>query len=414
MNEVLLDRKRLEACIHCGLCLEACPTYLETGEEMSSPRGRLYLMKALEEGRITKNDPALAEHERSCLVCRSCETACPSGVEFSFLMEQTREILTQQHPNTFRKFIFTRLLGNRALTYIIQFALALSSRLRITSLLKKIFREARFKRLHTSLQLLPDTMSFPMARPAIHEAIGEKRSSIALLLGCIGNVFTPEVNDATILVLRRLGYEVHTMPELHCCGALAVHAGYGEHTKRLATNNIEMFRNSKIEYIITNIAGCGAMLKDYGSFLDTEKAISFSRSVFDISEFLAPYHSEDLQRILRGYDTPTRIGYQSPCHLLHGQRIASAPMDLLRLIPNADVFPFDENDICCGSAGSYNIEHPEMGELLRERKTAIIRESQPDIVATANAGCIMQFRAGLQGTIPVRHVIEIIAERLSR
>jgi glycolate oxidase iron-sulfur subunit len=154
------------------------------------------------------------------------------------------------------------------------------------------------------------------------------------------------------------------------------------------------------------------MLKDYASLLGTDGAQSFSHNVFDISEFLAAYHLEDIQKMIRGFETPTRIGYQSPCHLLHGQRIASAPMDLLRLIPNAEIFPFDENDICCGSAGSYNIENPKMGEALRERKTAIIREAQPEIVATANAGCIMQLRSGLENTIPVRHVIEIIADRL--
>ncbi len=411
MNETLLDTKRLEACIHCGLCLEACPTYLETGEEMSSPRGRLYMMKALEEGRIDKDDPALKEHELSCLVCRSCETACPSGVEFSYLMEQTREILTHEHPNQFRKFIYTRLLSNRSLTRAMQVGLAIATKLRVTSFLAKFFyNNTRFRRFGASIQLLPNDVPFPHARQNIYEAIGKKRGSIALLLGCIGDVFTQNVNDATIHILQRLGYDVHTIPEITCCGALAAHAGYGEHTKKLAKYNIEMFRHAKIEHLITNIAGCGAMLKDYSSLLGTDKAKTFSINVFDICEFLAAYHKEDLRKILIGYELSTRIGYQSPCHLVHGQKVITAPLDLLRLIPNTEVFPFNENEICCGSAGSYNIEHPEMASQLRQRKTDIIHEAQPDIVATANAGCMMQLASGLKGKIPVRHVIEILAE----
>jgi glycolate oxidase iron-sulfur subunit len=413
MTGIAIDSKKLQACIHCGLCLEACPTYLETGEEMSSPRGRIYLMKALEEGTITAGDPSFHEHELSCVECRSCETACPSGVEFGFLMEQTRDIIRKEKPSFLRKFIYTKALGNKPLTSIAQAFLFFIVRTRIAALLEKIVDGTRLKRLTSSLSLLPKDIRFPHGRQSVYEHEGEYKGSAAILIGCIGDVFTARTNDATIRVLQRLGYDVHILSDVKCCGSLAIHNGYYDNAKELARKNIGTVLSSNVDFFISNIAGCGAMLKDYTHILNSNEAGKFREKVFDISEFLYRFHRDDISRFLTGSKyAGKRIGYQSPCHLVHGQKIISDPLDLLSFIRGAEAFAFEENNICCGSAGSYNIEHPEMGEALLERKMKIISKAGPDIIATANSGCMMQLRKGAGKQIPVKHVIEILAESL--
>lgn len=422
--EAFTNRSRkLQACIHCGLCLEACPTYLVTGEEMSSPRGRLYLMKALEDGRIEATDEKFIEHENSCLVCRSCETACPSGVEFGILMEQTREIIDgARKPKLLRKFIYIKLLGNPTLIRILQFPIAILSKTGAVRLFEKTFdlKNSPFKRFASSLQLLPNNVSFPAKRLPMYPALIKKRGAVGLLLGCIGDLFTSQVNDATINVLNQLGYDVHTIPEITCCGALAAHSGFGDRARELALNVIETLESSTVNYFISNIAGCGAMLKDYSKLFEGtpnyDRAIKVRKKMRDISEFLLEFHKDELLQMNLALPTKTMIGYQAPCHLYHGQQIKDAPLELLKLIGDADTFAFEENDICCGSAGTYNIEHPEMGEALLERKMSIIGKHQPDIIATANAGCLMQLVKGVRESgsqMQVKHVIEILSESMS-
>ena len=413
---------KLQACIHCGLCLEHCPTYLVTGEEMSSPRGRIYLMKALEEGNIKASDPAFIQHEDSCVVCRSCETACPSGVQFGILMEQTREIINDSaNPNWLRTFIYTKLLGSPKLISLMQYPLAIFSKSRFARLFEETFDTKNFplKRFAASLGLLPDDVPFPHQRPLVYPATAKKRSSVGILIGCIGDLFTSRVNDATIKVLNNLGYDVHTIPEITCCGALASHAGFGERARELALKAITTLESSQVDYYITNIAGCGAMMKDYYKHFegtpDFDRAMSVRKKMRDISEFLLEFHEDDLLAMNLSLPGKTTIGYQAPCHLYHGQHIVDAPVELLKLIQNAEVFPFDENNICCGSAGTHNIEHPEMGEALLQRKMEIISKQQPDMIATANAGCLIQLQKGIRENklqMPVKHIVEIIASSL--
>jgi glycolate oxidase iron-sulfur subunit len=413
---------KLQACIHCGLCLEHCPTYLVTGEEMSNPRGRIYLMKALEEERIEPVNIAFIAHEESCVVCRSCETACPSGVQFGILMEQTREIINdKEKPNWLRRFVYTKLLGSPKLIRALQYPLAFLSRSRIGKLFSETFnlKNFPFPRVAASLALLPDDIHFPNKRPLVYPAHGKRRGSVGILIGCIGDLFTSHINDASIKVLTSLGYDVYTIPEITCCGALASHAGFGNRARELALNAITILESSPIDYYITNIAGCGAMMKDYYKhFEGTEdygRAIELKKKMRDISEFLLEFHSDELINLDLALPEKTVIGYQAPCHLYHGQQIVDDPLRLIKFIKNVETFAFEENNICCGSAGTYNIEHPAMGEALLARKMSIIEKHDPDIIATANAGCLTQLKKGVRQTnidSEVQHVIEIIASAM--
>ncbi len=409
MTTIALDSKKLQACIHCGLCLEACPTYLETGEEMSSPRGRLYLMKALEDGTIAATDESFQKHELSCLVCRSCETACPSGVEFGYLMEQTRDIIRKESPNEAHGFLFTKVIGNKTLTALAQLSTSIISKLELGKTLAGAMNALGLKRLASSLVLIPKSVPLSSSRQAVYPSLSEKKGDVAILVGCIGDVFTSKINDATIAVLRKLGYDVHTLPEITCCGSLAIHEGYHDHAVTLAKKNVDTVLASKVDFFISNIAGCGANIKNYAVQLGTAEAYEFRTKVFDISEFLYRFHYEELREMLG--ETGQTIGYHSSCHLLHGQKIKDEPIELLKLIRGANVIALEENDICCGSAGVYNIEHPEMAGALLARKVTIINNAKPDVVATGNAGCQMQLQKGTPNT-PIKHVIEIIAEYL--
>jgi glycolate oxidase iron-sulfur subunit len=389
---------------------------------MSSPRGRIYLMKALEEGRMQASDEAFIKHEESCVVCRSCETACPSGVEFGILMEQTREIISEnKKPNLLRRLVYTKLLGAPRLIRGLQYFLALLSKSGIPRLFEKTFDDTfPFKRFAASIELLPENVPFPKKRPLVYSATTKRRGSVGILIGCIGDLFTSRINDATLTVLTHLGYDVHTVPEITCCGALASHAGFGDRARVLALEAIGVLESSEIDYYFTNIAGCGAMMKDYYKHFegtaDYGRAIEMRKKMRDISEFLLEFHKDELLKMNLQLPEESIIGYQAPCHLYHGQQIVDAPMELLKLIRNAEVFPFEENNICCGSAGTHNIEHPQMGEALLERKMQIIQKQKADIIATANAGCLMQLQKGLRESNsykPVRHIIELLADGFS-
>jgi len=265
--------------------------------------------------------------------------------------------------------------------------------------------------LSAPLRVTPDSIPLPSTRPNTYPAIGKRIGTVGLLIGCIGDVFTKPVNDATIKVLTRLGYDVLTIPEITCCGSLAAHAGYPERTRSLAKIALEAIEESHVNYFITNIAGCGAMMKDYSRLLDKAADPSIEK-IKDISEFLLEHHLEDLRRLDLNFDTPTHIAYHAPCHLYHGQKITDTPARLLEVLGNAEISILAENDICCGSAGTYNIEHPKMATQLLDRKINVIKANGSAIIATANAGCLMQLRSGVGeiGIPPqVSHSIEIIA-----
>lgn len=418
-----VDEKKLLACIHCGLCLPACPTHVISGLEMPSPRGRLYLMRSVVEGRMTPADDAFAEHQWSCLVCRACETACPSGVEFGYLMEETRERLNETRPpHWFKRYIYTTLLSSRAQLRLLQGSMALATKLGLASILQSLGRSlARaLPKFASSLRLMPDQVQFPKQRPEIYRTShASPRGSVGILLGCVGDVFTSSINDKTIDILNHLGYDVHTIPSVTCCGALGIHAGFRERSLELAEHLMSEVDRSGVDLYISNIAGCGAMLKDYEKLFErtvsSEAAIRFRSRVRDVSEFLYEECSEQIAVLRPALATPTNVGYQAACHLYHAQKITDIPMALLLMIGNVNIVPLKENELCCGSAGSYNIEHPKESEELLERKLNIIRDSSVEIVATGNAGCLMQLRKGLResgSTVRAMHTIEIVHEAL--
>ena len=380
---------------------------------MSNPRGRIHLMKAVSDGTLSITDPLVREHELSCLVCRSCETACPSGVQFSILMEHTREALANTGTHgAFHRFVYTKVIGSKPIANLSQFFLSVASKARIISLFKKTFEKP--DGIFSSVRVLPDEIPFPQSRPSIYSTTEKKIGTVGLLIGCIGDVFTSSVNDATITVLNRLGYDVHTIPQINCCGALAAHAGYLDHAKTLGQETLRQIERSGVDYFISNIAGCGAMMKDYPSILGDAVRPTVSK-IKDLSEFLFEYHYHDLKNLRLRFGEKTTIAYQAPCHLYHGQKIVDLPAKLLSLIENAKVTLLDENDICCGSAGTYNIERPEMAEALLARKMEIISKTAPQIVTTANAGCLMQLSSGMNRSLNKRqvfHFIEVIANLL--
>lgn len=379
---------------------------------MSSPRGRIYLMKAVNEGALDIANPLVQEHELSCLVCRACETACPSGVQYSVLMEHTREAIAQTGSRgPLHRFVYTNVLGSRVLTRLGQFCLALLSRTRLLALARKTFDTSTG--IFAPLRITPDSIPFPHDRDGVYPTTKQRIGSVGILIGCIGDVFTKQVNDATITVLNALGYDVHTVPEISCCGALASHAGYGEHTRTLARTTLDTIERSGVDYFITNIAGCGAMMKDYSKMLGASHPAQ--SKIKDISEFLYEHHLSDLERLGLHFDEPTHIAYHAPCHLYHGQKIVDLPARLLRTIANAEVTILEENDICCGSAGTYNVERPEMASELLARKMEIIGTAGAPVVATANAGCLLQLQSGLRErytSAQAYHFIELIASRI--
>lgn len=420
-REGFVDEKKLLACIHCGLCLPSCPTHVISGHEMPSPRGRLYLMRAVAEDRLPSTDPYLATHEWTCLVCRACETACPSGVEFGYLMEQTREQLNAtRRPSILKRFIYTRLLPNRTLLKAMQSSLAVLSAVRLFGALRALGRAIQriFPRFAASLRLLPDQVPFPRSLPEEVSSSTTSRGTIGLLLGCVGDVFTASINDKTIAVLTTLGYTVKTLPELVCCGALSIHAGFRKESLELARRAMDEVERAGVDYLISNIAGCGAMLKDYEKLFEGSpthsRARAFRARVRDISEFLLEHHAQEIAawRYPRG----VTVSYQAPCHLYHAQKITDAPLQLLRLIGNVEAGELNENELCCGSAGSYNIEHPKESEALLARKLLAIDQQKPELVVTANAGCLMQISKGLREAnhqARAQHIIEVLHTALN-
>ncbi|HET9137453.1 MAG TPA: (Fe-S)-binding protein, partial [Candidatus Kapabacteria bacterium] len=285
---------------------------------------------------------------------------------------------------------------------------------RIISLVKKTFDLS--SGIFSSLRVLPNAIDLPKDRPHLYPTSEKKIGTVGLLIGCIGDVFTAGVNDATIRVLNRLGYDVKVIPKINCCGALAAHAGYLDHTRELGREVLSQIERSHVDYFITNIAGCGAMMKEYPTVIGAETTPTVSK-IKDISEFLYQHHLEDLKALALKLAEKTTVAYHAPCHLYHGQKIIDLPAKLLEVIENAEVTLLEENDICCGSAGTYNIERPQMGEALLERKIDIIKASDTAIVMTANAGCLMQLKSGTdRGKMKqqVYHFIEIIDLALAK
>ncbi len=416
----------IRQCIHCGFCLPTCPTYAVLGVEMDSPRGRIYQMQAVADGRLSIG-PDFIEHMYCCLGCRACETACPSGVQFGKLIESAREeiemLAPQQHSPTerfLRRAIFGSILPSRRLTSLAFTGLKLYQRSGAQSLVQKLnllnyVPGPLAGKLQEPEALLPriEGPLLPGALPVIIPALGTRRYRVGFISGCIMDQVFRDINEASIRVLAANGCEVVIPHEQRCCGALHVHSGEAAEGRSLARANIDAFEHWACDYIIINSAGCGSNLKEYGHLLRddpsyAERAAAFSNKVNDISEFLAMI---DLNPRLG--EIKRRVTYHDACHLVHGQKIKNQPRALLKRIPGVELVDLKEADWCCGSAGIYNVTNQEMAGKLLDRKMANIETTHAQIVATGNPGCMMQIAWGArQRNLPIQalHPIQLLDE----
>jgi glycolate oxidase iron-sulfur subunit len=398
--------------VHCGFCLQACPTYLELDDENDSPRGRIVLMKALAAGELRADDSDAQLHLDQCLGCRACETACPSGVPYGQLLELTRE----------------RGAKSRTLPLIARAILFVFSR---TLLLKIAMWKARVLRatgIPTLLSRAPGRLGFGMAmlastrRPGVESShsyagAGEgARGSVATLDGCVMEGLFTNVNRATERTLAKNGYALVRAEGQRCCGALHAHAGDSVTARDLARANIAAFEKSGAEFIAVNSAGCGAAMKEYGHLLAGDAAWSArahacGAKVRDVSELLAAAGP------VSGGSLPARVAYDAPCHLVHGQRVSAQPLAVLSAIPGLEGVPLTDSEQCCGSAGIYNLVEPDISDRVLATKLANIAASGAPIVATGNPGCLMQIGAGLlrSGSLAQsRHPVELLDASYAR
>ena len=387
-SELAGELPGINACVHCGFCLQACPTYLALEDENDSPRGRIFLMRSLLEGTLTPDDESVQTHISRCLGCRACETACPSGVPYGHLLEATRATLTQSQRNTFIARLILAVFANRVLLRLAMFASRLLAATPIPTLLSRIGGRGGF-----SMAMLASSGS-PLERDPYPPRGGATRGKAAVLLGCVMEGLFTDTNRATERVLGVNGYEIAEAKGQRCCGALHAHAGDIETARSLARANIDAFERSGADVIAVNSAGCGAMMKDYGHLLKNDAAwadrgAAVASKVRDVSEVLAAAGP------LPGAPLPLRVCYDAPCHLLHGQRVSTPPLAVLAAIPQLELVPLRDSDQCCGAAGIYNLIEPETSDAVLATKLANIAETGAQYVVTGNPGCLMQIGAGL-------------------
>jgi glycolate oxidase iron-sulfur subunit len=408
----------LDRCVHCGLCLNACPTYRELGVEMDSPRGRIYQMVQVAGG--APIGPSYIEHIDLCLACRACETACPSGVQYGRLVEAARADIENQVrrgvvARVVRRFVYGKLLQSPGLmatagtaAYLYQ-ASGLQKLVRGSGLWKLLGKLGRLE------QLAPPAEP-PFFFGKIGEtfpAEGERRHRVAFMAGCIANVSFARLNEATVRVLQKNGCEVVVPAGQGCCGALHVHAGIRGEARQLARRNIDAVLSGDFDAILTNAAGCGSTLKEYHELLEhdpdyAEKARRFSGLMKDVNEYLA---SIELNRNMG--PVPLTVTYQDSCHLAHGQKVRNPPRVLLRAVPGLDFREMPLSDLCCGSAGVYNVVENEMAMALLEKKMQSVNSTGAQAIATANPGCMLQLEAGVRihgRGQRVVHVVELLDE----
>lgn len=427
-NALAAETEKILGCIHCGLCLPSCPTYVQLGNENDSPRGRIYLMRAVSEGRLQSEAPAFIKHIDLCLGCRACETACPAGVRYGFLLEAAREqilVPTKGKSGGFQfrmlalalKHIFPYPKRLRAVFAVLRF-LRGSSIVRLAhaeGLVRAVSKQADFA---LSLLLSTRHQSANNSHLQVRAAVAEPETiirAVSMFTGCVMDGLFKHANDATARVLEANGNRLADAPGQICCGALHAHAGDMETARALARRNIDAFDDVE-STIIINAAGCGAMLKEYGELLRDdpdygEKAQAFSARVKDVSEYLAA------GEIRRGASVNERVTYDAPCHLYHAQRVTSAPQQVLAAIPGLDYAPLEGMQDCCGGAGIYNLSHPEMSGRILEEKIDRVRATKADVLVTANPGCHMQLGAGARAfgaDCRIAHVVELLDESYRR
>lgn len=409
-----IDYELFLDCVHCGLCTSACPTYVELGTEMDGPRGRIYLMRAVTDGRL-ELDTEVRRHLDLCLDCRACESACPSGVRYGQLIEPFRIHLGKTQPNQplslLQRFVLFHLFPY---AWRNRLALGPARWLQWTGLDRLLKRTGLLKLLPASLRQMEDMLPVLQPHygrlPEVLPAEGKRRARVALFTGCVADAIFPQTNLATARVLQRNGCEVWIPPTQGCCGALHYHSGAEAPAQAFAAANCAAFRAADVDAIIVNAAGCGAMLKDYHHLLhDTPHAAAgetFTAKVKDISEFLM-----ELGPVKPEHPLKLRATYHDACHLCHAQQIRKPPRQLLQMIPGLEVETLPESEICCGAAGSYNLTQPEMAERLGDRKIQNILATKAQAVFSGNVGCLLQIGRHLRQRRPdilVAHTIDAL------
>jgi glycolate oxidase iron-sulfur subunit len=409
-----VDMDLVRDCIHCGLCLPKCPTFRALHHEGDSPRGRMWQIKEAALGMVAFDDPRFQAHVYQCFNCRACETACPSGVQFGAVMEMARALTPPQHR---RDRLVRAILLNGLLPH--------PARLRLAGWLYRAARAAHLPgllRRSGAWKVLPlgkfaafppagDTSPRRQPLPEVSPALGPRKARVGLLTGCIQDEMFSGTNRRTALALTMNGYEVVVPRQRVCCGALASHAGEAKTAERLAAATLDAFTSETLDAVIVNAAGCGSNMKEYelqlrGDPRRREAGAAFSALVKDASEFLVD----------RGLRPPTRrislrVAYQDPCHLVHGQRVVRQPRQVLKMIPGIELVEMAESDWCCGSAGVYNLTHPQISEEALSWKVRHIVDSGAQVIASANPGCILQISMGLQRAghdVPVVHVMDLL------
>lgn len=422
------ETDKLTACVHCGLCLSSCPTYIELGDENDSPRGRLYLMRAAAEGRIEIGN-GFERHIDLCLGCRACETVCPSGVRYGYLLERAREQIraaSHRAPGVVDRL--SRFLLRHVFTSPgrLHWLFAPGRWLRNWSVVRMLGGPSGSRMasspIQKALSLLRSTVpiilrspSSPHAEDTRQQPTGSEpsRGTVELFAGCVMREMFDHVNAASRKVLSAHGWINSYKPDQVCCGALHAHSGDLETARQLARKNLDLFESGgHSDPIIVNSAGCGAMLKQYGELLESDaryhvRARRFGARVRDICEFLADTGFNPGRRPI-----PLRVTYDAPCHLHHGQGVKSAPVELIRQLPGICFTPLPQSDYCCGSAGIYNLLHPELADQILDRKLDHVARTSPDLIVTGNPGCLMHIASGVDRrgmAARVAHPIELIA-----
>ncbi len=409
---------KFNACVHCGLCLPACPTYVETGDEADSPRGRIHLMKAVVDGKVGGDGEGISdvvfEHLDRCLVCRACETACPSGVEYHTLIEAVRPQVAEA--------VLGRKGRSGVLQWMVENVLPYSGRAAAAMVPLQVARKVGLGGVAGRVAKMMGVGAMADVAGVIEEgrggrgeelamftpARGEHRGSVVLLRGCVGSVVSGGVNAAAVRVISENGYDVHLLGGEGCCGAMAMHSNDLDGARRFGRELVEMLHVKGGDFFVSPIAGCGAQLKELGHVVGGERAEGVARRVRDVTEFLAEI----------GIRPPTGrvervVTYHDPCHLVHAQRISAQPRYLLGLVPGLTVVLLGESDMCCGAAGTYNLSQPEMAEKLGRRKVGHIVATGAEELVTANVGCALQIARVLKmegRAMRVRHVVEVLAE----
>ncbi len=395
----------IEACVHCGFCLAACPTYKELGQEMDSPRGRIILMKEVLEGKLAWE--AAQPHIDRCLGCLACEPACPSGVPYRDLISPFRAVAQNKFQRTPAEKL-SRWLTAQTVPYPGRFRLAANM-----GKLGKIVAPLLPASLKPMLELLPEQLPPKQAWPEVSPALGERRARVALLAGCAQQVLDPDINTATIDVLTRNGVEVVVPRAQGCCGGLAWHTGALGAAQEFARSNLAAFPED-VDAILTNAAGCGSAMHEYHLILagtpDEARAEQFRHRVMDVSAFL---HKLGLRKLPPASTPSLKVAYHDACHLANAQNVRREPRGLLRAIPGVELCDLTDAHLCCGSAGSYNLDQPAIAASLGEQKARAVIATGASVVASGNIGCLTQLRlhlAKLGSPITIRHTMQILRD----